>query len=355
MSLSGVIGFIVGLALLYLLLCVICSGLQEAVAGLRHQRAEFLQAAIGRLLGPLSEQLYRHPLIQGISPNLGSPRLPLRVRKVPPPPNPEEAPPAPRVVKPSYIPSRTFALALISLLGEAREAATPDKREELLERAVRALPNRQDDSQEVRRLKETLRILLADADRDLAKWQRGIARWFDDAMDRYSGWYKRRTQVVLLLYGLLVGVVLNADTFVFANALWSDSVLRASVVAEAQRVAAEAPEDACPPSTGDAGSARTPDDRLACIAERVGNLKALGVPMGWPDWPWRWGAAYQDDEDPRFPHSPGGIALKLAGLALTAVAIAQGSQFWFQLLNRFVNLRLTGQPPPKEEQPAEPA
>jgi hypothetical protein len=77
--------------------------------------------------------------------------------------------------------------------------------------------------------------------------------------------------------------------------------------------------------------------------------------MGWPDWPWRWGAAYRDDQDPRFPHSPGGIALKLAGLALTAVAIAQGSQFWFQLLNRFVNLRLTGQPPPKEEQPAESA
>ena len=40
MSLSGIIGFIFGLALLYLLLCVICSGLQEAVAGLRHQRAE---------------------------------------------------------------------------------------------------------------------------------------------------------------------------------------------------------------------------------------------------------------------------------------------------------------------------
>ena len=59
--------------------------------------------------------------------------MPLRVRKVPPPPNPEEAPPAPRVVKPSYIPSRTFALALISLLGEACEAATLDKREELLE------------------------------------------------------------------------------------------------------------------------------------------------------------------------------------------------------------------------------
>jgi hypothetical protein len=49
------------------------------------------------------------------------------------------------------------------------------------------------------------------------------------------------------------------------------------------------------------------------------------------------------------------LACALVTLALTAVAIAQGSQFWFQLLNRFVNLRLTGQPPPKEEQPAEPA
>jgi hypothetical protein len=77
--------------------------------------------------------------------------------------------------------------------------------------------------------------------------------------------------------------------------------------------------------------------------------------MGWPDWPWRWGGAYRDDQDPGFPHSPGGIALKLAGLALTAVAIAQGSQYWSQLLNRYVNLRLTGQPSPKGEQPAESA
>jgi hypothetical protein len=333
------------LILLYFLLCLVCSGLQEAVASLRHQRAEFLHAAIGRLLGPLSEQLYRHPLIEAISPSLGTPRLPLRVRRVPPPPNPAEAPPPPRVVKPSYIPSRTFALALLSILGGDREAAAaPGRRQDLLDGAAAALGDREGDGDEVRRLKTSLRLLLAEADRDLDGWLRGVARWFDDAMDRYSGWYKRRTQLALLLYGLVVGIVLNADTFLFANALWNDSVLRASVVAEAQRVAQTAPA-ACPPAAEDGGASADP---LACVAERVGSLKALRVPMGWPDWPWRWAAAYRVGEDPRFPHSPGGVALKLAGLALTAVAVAQGSQFWFQLLNRFVNLRLTGQPPPKQ-------
>ncbi|MEU7908022.1 hypothetical protein [Actinoplanes sp. NPDC049118] len=37
--------------------------------------------------------------------------------------------------------------------------------------------------------------------------------------------------------------------------------------------------------------------------------------------------------------------LKLLGLALTAAAAAIGAPFWFDLLNRLVNLRSTGRRP----------
>jgi hypothetical protein len=334
------------------------------VAGVRSKRAVYLQTAIARLLGPLSERFYQHPLIQGLSPNTGDPRLPSGVGRVEPPPNPDEAPPPPTVRKPSYIPARTFALALASLLASdgraqpssaGRGAAFPEEREALLANAIRALEDKNGDDQQTRDLKRTLRLFLADADRDLEGWQQRIAQWFDDAMDRHSGWYKRRTKLWLLLYGLLVALALNADSFVFANALWNDSTLRATVVAEAQKATSSSGGGVTLTACASPGAGSEPsasENPFACVAQQVDQLKTLHVPLGWPDWPWRWRALYEGGTDSRMPHSRGGVALKVLGLLVTMLALAQGAPFWFQLLNKVVNLRLTGQPPPRSDEVA---
>jgi hypothetical protein len=43
--------------------------------------------------------------------------------------------------------------------------------------------------------------------------------------------------------------------------------------------------------------------------------------------------------------------LKFVGLAITALAISQGAPFWFDLLQKVMNLRLAGDAP-NEKQPA---
>jgi hypothetical protein len=41
-------------------------------------------------------------------------------------------------------------------------------------------------------------------------------------MARVSGWYKHKTQVILLVIGAVVVLALNANTLTTADRLWSD-------------------------------------------------------------------------------------------------------------------------------------
>ena len=74
----------------------------------------------------------------------------------------------------------------------------------------------------------------------------------------------------------------------------------------------------------------------------------LGLPLGWT-------FAFTDrdpatHDDPRdFPSTPGGWLAKSVGLLLTGFAISQGSQIWFDLMNRLLNLRSAGAPSNAEE------
>jgi hypothetical protein len=51
------------------------------------------------------------------------------------------------------------------------------------------------------------------------------------------------------------------------------------------------------------------------------------------------------------PQSTGWL-WKVFGILISTVAVALGAPFWFELLNKVVNLRLTGSPPPDSRQPA---
>jgi hypothetical protein len=44
------------------------------------------------------------------------------------------------------------------------------------------------------------------------------------------------------------------------------------------------------------------------------------------------------------------LALEDIGILISSIAVAMGAPFWFDLLNKIVNLRLTGSPPPDSRQ-----
>src|SRR5262245_27578020 len=71
---SGVLGVVIGLILIYFLLSLVCSGLNELMEAFLRRRSKYLEGAIVDLLGlDLKRQLYEHPLLETLYPQKGKP------------------------------------------------------------------------------------------------------------------------------------------------------------------------------------------------------------------------------------------------------------------------------------------
>jgi hypothetical protein len=93
-----------------------------------------------------------------------------------------------------------------------------------------------------------------------------IERSFDDVMDRASGWYKRRVQLILFVLALGLVCVINADSAALAQRLWKDDALRAAVVSQAKQSRADGP---CGVHTGRGREARRRRREVRRPGERV--------------------------------------------------------------------------------------
>ncbi len=68
-------------------------------------------------------------------------------------------------------------------------------------------------------------------DADLARLN--IEHWFNACMDRVSGAYKRRSQRVIVVIGLLLAFLGNLDSINIVNVLSTDAGMRQALVAQA--------------------------------------------------------------------------------------------------------------------------
>jgi hypothetical protein len=201
---------------------------------------------------------------------------------------------------------------------------------EAMEQRIKTSPDIPDSLRKsLTRIIETARSETDRYDKVLANARIATEQWFDDAMDRVSGWYKRQTQLIVLGLALVVCFGSNADTFVIANTLFKDDAVRQALVAQAVAQAQEGSDSRAP--TGGAGA--------GLIGARDGNESAgPGIPLGW---------TVGD-----FPDTFPGWVVKFFGLFLTSVAVALGAPFWFDLLNKLVSLRGAGGSPAKSASPS---
>jgi hypothetical protein len=301
---SQVLDIAIGMVFVYLTLSLLCSGLTEWLAQLVGSRSKHLEGWMRELLsrdapaegaktaqsnGDKLQEFWDHPLIKALQPN-GK--------------------------KPSYIPARTFMLALLDVIAPIEPGAGSRTLDDVRKK-IAELPNAD--------LQKTLLALLDDAGDNMVEVRQNIERWFDDSMERLAGWYKRRIRWVIIVLALVISVGLNVDSLRLANALYRDATLRQAVVASAQR----ATPPATPPASEDA-----PPSPLTQINAVQTELQQLNLPIGWSDRKYLQGLG-----------NPFGLLAALVGWALTALAVSQGAPFWFDLLNKLVNLRSTGQRP----------
>lgn len=286
----------IGLGFVFLLLSLLASTIQEFIAAFFGLRARTLEEGVRNMLAgdeDVVAAFYKHPLIDSLyrgevkRGDLGKGGLR-------------------RTAGPSYVSPRAFATFLLDAVAPAEGKVNVFK---TVEGATTTLPDP---------IRGRLQALLDAAGNDLDGYRKAIEAWYDDTMARVSGWYKRKTQVILLVIGVVVVLALNANTLTIGTTLWRDQTVRAAVVQQANQGASQ--------PTGN-----SPRERLNGAANDVANVAKIRVPLGW-----------SDGAKPKWRGS--GWATTIGGWLLTILAISLGAPFWFDALGRLSRLRSSGKP-----------
>jgi hypothetical protein len=291
MSLGNLLNVAIGLFFTFLILSLLSTSIWEAVASLSRARARLLRSGLRTMLSgaatqngaSLFEQVFEHGLIQSLS-NSGLP---------------------------SYVPANSFSLALFDALSDKVGGTQLSQ----IERGVNALP--------AGTVKQSLTTFITASGGDMEALRSRVEAWFSDAMDRLSGVYKRRTQAVHLIFGLVVAVVFNVDALNIATVLWHDTDKRQAVAVAAQSFAAT--------HTSITGQPEQTSQSLQ-------QLTSLPIPTGWSGVPPTRAAS--------------DWAYAVIGWLVTGFAISLGAPFWFDLLQNLMNINVRGTGPKPEESEA---
>ena len=73
-------------------------------------------------------------------------------------------------------------------------------------------------------------MILKDCVYDMEAFSKKIQNWFNDTMERVSGWYKRQVQTILFIIGLLMAIIFNIDVVQITEKLSKDKDARDKMV-----------------------------------------------------------------------------------------------------------------------------
>ena len=224
-------------------------------------------------------------------------------------------------------------------------------------------------------------VQLEKSEHNLAALRLNTETWFNESMDRLSGWYKRKATVLAFVIGLVLASILNVDSIALAQHLWREPTVRDALAANASKFMDDNPET--PTFTVE-------NNEMGSAVEYFNEqFKGLNVPLGWEFTTIElqagktcslvpigentiWGIysqapesqvgenvsnEYLEQVEPEekivsscqqitnAPKNSAGWLLKVMGIIFSATAAAQGSPFWFDILKKLVNVRGSGAKP----------
>src|SRR5580692_3700578 len=302
---SEILDIAVGMIFIFLLLSLICSAINALIERSFKHRATDLEQGLRELLDDkegtgLVQKVYDHGMINGLFKGDYKPTD------------------SDKTNLPSYIPSRNFALALLGILlpDSPADGSAPNFRE-----AVEKIENT--------KVKNALTAMLSAAGNDQDKFRESIENWFNSTMDRVSGWYKRRSQLIVFCLGFLIAGVMNVSSVSIANDLWVHKAQRDALVSASQ---------------GYLGTHSAEDvQKGPGLKSNIKEIENHGLPVGWNvDW-------YPDSLNGKSQSTKyrywGLFALwSVIGWFITACAVSLGAPFWFDMLNKVIVVRSTIKP-----------
>jgi hypothetical protein len=257
---------------------------------------------------------------------------------------------------PAYVPANNFILALIEQIGSANYSSA-------------TLQNAIGNSQLPLQLKTVLQNIAAKADNKIEGFEKGVEQFYNDAMDRAGGWYKKEVRRILLILGFVLSALLNIDTLkISTDALSEKKALKENV----DKIVMQLPNIQLT-KNGDQSTVTIKDGKGKTMATQTATLDAkvdsahktafkttvenfkniegfyestTGIGLGYKD--------CKDALDQWFGgdgiNKIGSFLKKILGLLITAFALQLGSNYWFDLLNKVVNLRAVGKKPDEKKQ-----
>lgn len=306
-----ILDLVIGIVFIYFLLSLVCSTVQEILANVRNLRFRVLQNWMLRTFqhSAFGHQILNHPIIQGLT----------------------------VTGKPSYIPSDKFAQAVLDMVHSQVHGDRPfdiNSLRDALQKTFLLPPA----------LKRFILQSIMEANGDIGRVRNDVGKWFDEAMERVGGFYKKRVQRIIILVAVAVSIAFNADTIRIAKFLYNNPEAARQLADQASHVVSDT---TLLRQVNEAIQLKSDTLRkeseiaLKEIQEDLREIKVLSakiydtkLPLGWREDPWldlTWGWLE-----------------KLAGLLLTAMAVSLGAPFWFEMLNKLVNLRNAGNKPKQE-------
>jgi hypothetical protein len=325
---------VIGLIFIYLLFSLLVTILQEMIATNFRFRSKVLEKAIIRMLedenhfnlrigtvlslfgrnngqkSGLSNKFYEHPLIKFLGEDKNH-------------------------SKPSYIKNESFSKVIIDLL-RGDSAKPGDNIASLIQDALDKQSTNWGKIPIGAQTLSYLKSIWTDAQGDVDKFRDHLEKWFDETMERASGWYKKYTQIILLFLGLIIAIVFNADTIKIVKNLNKDPKLREQLVQQANDFLQAHPDLRTEYSKIENDSVKGEDyerlkkrrDELLARSDSLitGDISKVKGSLGlgiekykWEGWP---------------------LLLKsILGWILTALALSLGAPFWFDMLSKIMKVK----------------
>jgi hypothetical protein len=347
---SEILEVAIGLVMVYLVMSTLCSGVTEWIARIFALRSDTLKDGIDELLNNdniLKGKIFSHPLFEGLSPKMPNnlwDKIKIKgkyIFKQKKESGPSAVPPATfaQIVLDTIIDAGKeqgtgYADALKKkMVGEeGKPASESEKIVKILEKNLAFKPAEVDKSSgklvpktpeqiATDKNKQVLWSFLVAAKTKTTKSEDAIKefrvsteKWFDNSMQRVTGWYKRQTQFIILCLAVIICFGMNVDTVGIANSFYSDPALRETVVAAA---------------TATVEKAATDNVTLPTYSELSENMSGINLHLGWNT----------ENNPNQKPATGWGWVAKIFGILITVFAVSMGAPFWFDLLRKLLNLR----------------
>lgn len=316
MSISSIFTLAVGLAVMYGLFAVLASTIQETLSGWLSIRASSLDARLRSMLADSNSEanltwggFRRLWTIVGLGnpPALSASSLLKSAQQT------GVLTSASAGAKPSYISPDAFVTAITEAVRLKGIAAGGLDLIKQIEAGIAALPPG--------RSTNALTAFFKQANGDIDAFKKSLAGWFDEAMDRLNGIYTRWSRAFSFAFGLILAVSCNVDTLAVSGGLLGVSQAQQEKILDTAEKLKDHPD-------------LSASDAINAIAE-------LSLQIGRPE-------SDKTSADWWFPRGPWSVI----GWLLTALAISFGSHFWFDALNKLLDLRAAGPKPKADGTPA---